>query len=204
MLPRYNEYGQWPASGEIDIMESRGNRNYPKEFGGGPESFGSTLHWGPDFFTNQFEKTHKVYTHTNGDLADDFHTYGLYWDQDRLYTYIDDPSNIVLDVNIKEQDFWTRGGFNPAYDNPWQNGSRSAPFDTEYYLIINLAVGGTANYFPDGVAGKPWSNMSPNAVNQFYDAKGQWYPTWNGEESALKIDSVKVWSFEDSKSEFIQ
>ena len=30
MLPRYNEYGQWPASGEIDIMESRGNVNYPK------------------------------------------------------------------------------------------------------------------------------------------------------------------------------
>lgn len=25
MLPAHNEYGQWPASGEIDIMESRGN-----------------------------------------------------------------------------------------------------------------------------------------------------------------------------------
>lgn len=30
MLPRYNEYGGWPASGEIDIMESRGNEGYPK------------------------------------------------------------------------------------------------------------------------------------------------------------------------------
>ena len=36
MLPKFNEYGEWPASGEIDIMESRGNVNYPKEFGGGP------------------------------------------------------------------------------------------------------------------------------------------------------------------------
>ena len=24
MLPRYNQYGGWPASGEIDIMEARG------------------------------------------------------------------------------------------------------------------------------------------------------------------------------------
>ena len=30
MLPRHNEYGEWPASGEIDIMESRGNLNYPR------------------------------------------------------------------------------------------------------------------------------------------------------------------------------
>jgi len=58
MLPRYNEYGQWPASGEIDIMESRGNVNYPREFGGGPETFGSTMHWGPDYSTNQYTKTH--------------------------------------------------------------------------------------------------------------------------------------------------
>ena len=58
MLPRHNEYGEWPASGVIDIMESRGNVGYPKEFGGGPDTFGSTMHWGPDFFTNQYAKTH--------------------------------------------------------------------------------------------------------------------------------------------------
>jgi hypothetical protein len=43
MLPVRNEYGMWPASGEIDIMESRGNLNYPASAGGGVESFGSTL-----------------------------------------------------------------------------------------------------------------------------------------------------------------
>lgn len=35
-MPRDFEYGSWPASGEIDIMESRGNVGYPKEYGGGP------------------------------------------------------------------------------------------------------------------------------------------------------------------------
>jgi beta-glucanase (GH16 family) len=27
MMPQNNKYGGWPMSGEIDIMESRGNRN---------------------------------------------------------------------------------------------------------------------------------------------------------------------------------
>jgi len=49
MMPKDYLYGIWPASGEIDIVESRGNVGYPLEDGGGPESFGSTLHWGPDW-----------------------------------------------------------------------------------------------------------------------------------------------------------
>ncbi len=36
LLPRHQEYGGWPASGEIDIMESRGNVGYPASAGGGP------------------------------------------------------------------------------------------------------------------------------------------------------------------------
>jgi beta-glucanase (GH16 family) len=78
LMPVHNEYGPWPASGEIDVMESRGNVNYPKEFGGGPESFGSTLHWGSDFYTNQYMKTHAEYSLKTGKtFADDFHTFGL-------------------------------------------------------------------------------------------------------------------------------
>jgi len=39
---------------------------------------------------------------------------------------------------------------------------------------MNLAVGGSNTYFPDGVGGKPWSNRDPHAPNAFYNAKGQW------------------------------
>ena len=47
MLPKLNAYGKWPASGEIDICESRGNApGYPA---GGVDTFGSTLHWGPNW-----------------------------------------------------------------------------------------------------------------------------------------------------------
>jgi len=198
LLPRHAYYGTWPASGEIDVVESRGNLNYPKEFGGGPESIGSTLHWGPDFFTNQFAKTHKVYSLPSGTFGDDFHTFGLYWDQNKLYTYVDSDSNRVLEVDFTQQSMWERGQFPSSYENIWANRNNSAPFDQEYYLILNVAVGGTSAYFQEGVDGKTWSNQSPNAINQFWDTKDTWYSTWHGEDVAMKVDSVKVWKFTDS------
>jgi Glycosyl hydrolases family 16 len=44
MMPVNDTYGQWPNSGEIDIMESRGNSI--KYDLGGIDSYSSTLHWG--------------------------------------------------------------------------------------------------------------------------------------------------------------
>jgi beta-glucanase (GH16 family) len=44
MMPEDSVYGIWPLSGEIDIMESRGNaRGYGS---GGRETVSSTIHWG--------------------------------------------------------------------------------------------------------------------------------------------------------------
>lgn len=200
LLPRHQQYGLWPASGEIDIMESRGNANYPKEYGGGISSFGSTLHWGPDFFQNRYKMTHQQYDLPSGTFNDDFHIFGLHWTEDRIYTYLDDDSNKVLDVNITES-FWDKGQFPSSTNNPWNNRSKSAPFDQEFYLVMNVAVGGTADYFADGVAGKPWSNHVTNAINQFYDAKGAWYSTWDGEKSALQVDYVKIWQ-DDGKLQY--
>lgn len=79
-------------------MESRGNNDHPS---GGNNAFASTLHWGPDYTDNRFEMTHGEYKHPTS-LGDDFHTYGLYWSADRLYTYIDSPNNIVLDVDFSK------------------------------------------------------------------------------------------------------
>ena len=59
MLPRDNKYGTWPRSGEIDLMESRGNLHV--EQGGvnrGVNHVASTLHWGPDSGHNRYYKTH--------------------------------------------------------------------------------------------------------------------------------------------------
>jgi hypothetical protein len=150
------------------------------------------LHWGPDWTQNQYNKTHAVYTHNNGTLADDFHIYGLYWDDKQLYTYIDNDSKRVLQLNQSDKTYWEKSGITNR-ENPWQySPNKCAPFDSDFYIIINLAVGGVAGYFPDGVDGKPWADLSQRASSEFYDNKGSWFNTW-GNESIFQIDSVNVW-----------
>ena len=91
LLPRLNAYGDWPASGEIDIVESRGNGNgYP----GGVDSFGITLHWGPFYPQDGWSKTLATYQLNSGDFSQDFHVFGLVWNQNQLYTYVDSQSQV--------------------------------------------------------------------------------------------------------------
>ena len=78
-------------------MESRGNgASYSA---GGINKFASTLHWGTDWTQNKYAKTHSEYT-SGVDLDLDYHTYGLYWTKDRLFTYIDNENTKVLDVDF--------------------------------------------------------------------------------------------------------
>ena len=171
LLPKNQEYGMWPASGEIDIMESRGNdASYPA---GGRNAFGSTLHWGVNWDQNKYQKTHGDYKHPNS-LGDEFHVYGLYWDEKTLYTYFDTPANKVLSVDFTTQAFFERGQFAPGTDNPWINQPNSAPFNKEFYFVLDLAVGGTIGYFPEGMGGKPWSDTDSHSVNAFWNARGAW------------------------------
>ncbi|KAJ8732108.1 hypothetical protein PYW08_014838 [Mythimna loreyi] len=70
-----------------------------------------------------------------------------------------------------------------------------------FYLVMNLAVGGTG-YFPDGVRNpspKPWWNGSPTAARDFWNARGHWLPTWNlnvndGRDASLQVDYVRIWA----------
>lgn len=50
---------------------------------------------------------------------------------------------------------WDRGGFgqdivnNSALHDPWsQTGKPNTPFDQPFYLILNVAIGGTNGFFP--------------------------------------------------------
>jgi beta-glucanase (GH16 family) len=189
LMPANAQYGQWPASGEIDLVESRGNaRGAP---GGGCDSFSSTLHWGPYWPADGYLQTHAEYALPEGDLSEDYHTYGLLWTADRISTYVDNVTVLDVDTSGLNGTFWEKGGFPPTAFNPWDGSGPNAPFDQRFYLIINVAAGGTNGYFPDGLAdGKPWENTSPHAANDFWSGRNTWAPTWT---SPMLVDSVRVW-----------
>lgn len=88
MQPESDSYGEWPRSGEIDIAESRGNHgdNYTS---GGRDSIISALHWGPLSEVDAFWKTSGQHWVRRTDYSAEFHTFGLEWSEDYLFTYID-------------------------------------------------------------------------------------------------------------------
>lgn len=195
MLPVNNTYGVWPASGEIDIVESRGNNNTYAD--GGDQVAYSTLHWGPDSDDDEYKITTGGLVPLHSNLPDKFHTFGLEWSEKYVFMYMDTRLLQVLYIKFNEP-FWTRGDFSASNsngtinENPWASGSDATPFDQEFYLILNVAVGGTNGWFPDGVGGKPWVDSSTSAKLEFWDAKDQWYPTWE-ENGQMIVKSVKMW-----------
>ena len=219
MMPEKDTYGAWPLSGEIDIMESRGN-NYSYKLGGN-DICSSALHWGPNLAMDAYWRTsnaqpalHTTYTkskftqpRSSERQLTDIETwkFGLEWSEKYLFTYINQRPQQVFYTPFNKP-FWQRGEFKPGQDDngtmiidPWsQTGQPSTPFDQPFYLILNVAVGGTNGWFPDGMQNKPWVDLSPSAKLDFWRSKDQWYPTWqdkNGDltNSAMKIKSVKVW-----------
>ncbi|CAK7274279.1 hypothetical protein SEPCBS119000_006087 [Sporothrix epigloea] len=197
MLPVKDVYGAWPASGEIDLMESRGNNHTYNA--GGNNIMSSTLHWGPAPSYDAWWRTNKKHSALHRDFADGFNTFGLEWSEKYLFTYINSRLLQVLYIDFDEP-LWKRGDFpsdsaQPNYtkvNTVWgQTGRSNTPFDQSFYLILSMAVGGTNGWFSDNTAGKPWLDASPNAKLDFWNARNQWLPTWT--QPQMEISSVKMW-----------
>jgi beta-glucanase (GH16 family) len=198
MLPVNNTYGDWPLSGEIDIAESRGNNHTYAQ--GGNNIISSALHWGPNAANDAWWRTNNKRQALHTTYATSTHTFGLEWSQKYLFTWIDNILLQVLYTNFNEP-LWQRGGF-PAFDtngtrltDVWaQYGHDSAPFDQEFYLILNVAVGGTNGWFQDGKSGKPWVDSSPDAKYDFWNARDIWYPTWTAPGAGqMEVSKVEMW-----------
>jgi hypothetical protein len=44
----------------------------------------------------------------------------------------------------------------------------------------------------------PWhqleqGDLARHAVNHFWAARGEWYPTWRGEDQDMHVDWIRVW-----------
>jgi beta-glucanase (GH16 family) len=120
LLPSRGVYGSGTAGGEIDIMEMIGSE---------PNRVYGTLHYG-----NPPERASNSYDLPNGaDYSDDFHIFALEWEPDEIRWYVDGK------LFHAATEWFTSA----------RNASYPAPFDQNFYLIVNVAVGGTWPGKPD-------------------------------------------------------
>jgi beta-glucanase (GH16 family) len=179
MLPEGTVYGTWPLSGEIDIMESRGND--PSYSAGGNNHFGSTLHWGTLWNTDMWSHTTQGYTDNSNTLTSQYHIYGLKWTSTGLYTYIDSDANRVMTVNMSLP-LWQE--YSLSGSNPWAGNGTNAPFNQPFYMILNTAIGGTNGFFPTN----DWGN---GGSTTFWANRSNWQSTWT--QPDLIIDYIHVY-----------
>ncbi|KAL6924110.1 hypothetical protein FSST1_001384 [Fusarium sambucinum] len=200
MMPQDNVYGEWPRSGEIDIMESRGNdaEKYPL----GNNIVSSAMHWGTLYDTDAFRLSKGEWGSKRTKMSDDFHTYGLEWNEKYLFTWLDGRlRQIVFFDFTKNKNMWEYGKFagvtvnKTVHKDTWsQTGRSNTPFDQPFYLILNVAVGSTNGWFPDKLGAKPWSDESSAPMRDFWDAKDTWLPSWGEEKDrGMIVRSVRMW-----------
>ena len=113
-------------------------------------------HTGPDPAADAWWRTTAGRAIRRSDFSDNFHTFGVEWSENYIFTYIDSRLHTVLWVGLKEKPLWQKGEFasyvdsnSSYYVDPWSNtGRKNTPFDQPFYLILNVAVGGTNGWFP--------------------------------------------------------
>lgn len=131
MMPVDNIYGSWPLSGEIDIMEARGRTK---------NTINGAIHFGEKIPNNKYSGGN--YKFNEGEDISGYHIYSIEWEPDEIRWYVD--GNKFYSTS----NWYTMRELGEKSEYP-------APFNQDFYLILNMAVGGT---FDNGIL--PESNMT--------------------------------------------
>ena len=164
MSPNNSPYGPgWPDWGEIDIVEAKGsNRQFAA----------SDAHWRdkntPTGQTGSHRNRQGVIPSSKFGTNDttEWHTYGVKWTEGKLEYFIDGE----LHHTITE------------FKNSNSTGSPNGPFDQDFFLRLNLAIGG--NYID-----APWDDP----INSVGAANGEGFP------ATMSVDYVRVYEMRKPK-----
>ncbi|MCD1653445.1 family 16 glycosylhydrolase [Treponema zuelzerae] len=196
----------WPAIGELDILEMRGGQD---------NTASAASHW------DQPGVGHAMYSESltlDEKLSEDYHVYMLEWDKQFIYASVDGEVYWTFD------NFWAEEGSLP-------DPKAKTEFQFPMYILLNLAVGGTffdpplsspsmitaqfpqammvdwiRVYTKDDLAYKPWT-PGGNSVNLFSETlsanKFVAEDEWNSIDAwaeTLEIETTKSEKFEGSES----
>lgn len=109
LLGNFGEYGEWPKSGEVDIMEYWGY-NAPQVF--------TNIHTQYSNWENNIDREEHSKSFTISNTGDEFHIYTLEWYSDHMIFLIDGER------------FWTY----VKLDNSWEKW----PFDKSMQVLFQL------------------------------------------------------------------
>ncbi|MFT5312234.1 MAG: beta-glucanase (GH16 family) [Paraglaciecola sp.] len=153
MLSSDEIYGEWPRSGEIDILEAV---NLKADDNGAEErSIVGQLYYGSGTANanNQFDSSGKTFDLLDGsNPADDFHTYAIEWQEGEIRWYVDGylfqtqkQSEVRFNSKGEAVGLVHRGWYAEFFNQVTgilEDNWTAAPFDQDFHLLLNLAVGG--------------------------------------------------------------
>lgn len=133
--------GIWPAIWMLPTENVYGG--WPKSgeidimemVGHEPETIHGTVHYGPDWPDNEYTGT--PFSLDDGTFADEFHTFAIEWEEDQIKWFVDGNEFYSVTPDTLEP--------------------RQYPFNEEFHLILNLAVGGNWPGNPDKTTEFPQS-----------------------------------------------
>ena len=165
MSPNNSPYGPgWPDWGEIDIVETKGSNH---------QFAASDAHW-----RDKNTPTGQTGSHRNrqgvippskfgtGNDTTEWHTYGVKWAEGKLEYFIDGKWHHTI----------------TEFKNSNSTGSPNGPFDQNFFLQLNLAIGG--NYIDS-----PWDDP----INSVGAANGEGFP------ATMSVDYVRVYEMRKPK-----
>jgi len=179
-------YGGWPSSGEIDMMESSGMKDYHcGSTSRGVDTVQTNLHFGPS--RDQHWSDGRTFVNSSHNFADSWHLWGMDWKEDYIAFTFDGVESYRLTAPGPPGGLFDMAGFNG--ENIYREGGPLAPWDQPFHFIISLHAGNWPFYdycHPPA----PWAQNSKQKRREFWAARDDWEQMM---KQPYMIDYVRVY-----------